>query len=176
MTSTTLQIPHWVLNFEESIELFVGKTEHAATSQTNILKDALLKARKDFPGQAIVANKITVDSPVPYKLGDLVQNVNAAKPTTESKAEPYNKILNKIETLRTDKRFEFLLRPDTDVKDNLSDILSKLFRIPPANKPISIIDLSGVPSDVVDVVVSVLCRTIFDFTLWNPREINCHFS
>jgi DNA helicase HerA-like ATPase len=167
---TTLEIPHWLLNFEESIELFVGKTEHAATSQTNILKDALLKARKDFPGLTVTTGLITVDTPVPYKLGDLVANITASKPSAESKAESHNKILNKIETLRSDKRFEFLLRPDSNVVDNLVDIISKLFRIPTQNKPLAIIDLSGVPSDVVDVVVSVLCRTIFDFTLWNPKR------
>ena len=167
---TTLEMPHWLLNFEESVELFVGKTEHVATAQTNILKDALLKARREFPGAPIPLERVTVDTPVPYKLGDLVRNVREAKPSAESKAESYNKILNKIETLQADRRFEFLLRPDGGVADNLASLLSKVFRIPSKNKPLSIIDLSGVPSDVVDVVVSVLCRTIFDFSLWNPRR------
>lgn len=167
---TTLEIPHWLLNFEESVELFIGRTEHAATSQTNILKDAILKAREGFPGLPTLVGKITVDTPVPYRLGDLIQNITAVKPSAESKAESYNKILNKIETLRSDKRFEFLLRPDTKVTDNLGTLLSRLFRIPTEGKPLSIIDMSGVPSDVVDVVVSVLCRTIFDFTLWNPKR------
>lgn len=167
---TTLEIPHWLLSFEESIQLFIGRTEYAATSQTNILKDALLKARKEFPGLAVPAAQITVDTPVPYKIGDLVKNINASKPSQDSKAESHNKILNKIETLRADKRFEFLLLKDSDVNDSLSNILSRLFRIPAQDKPLSIIDLSGVPSDVVDVVVSVLCRIIFDFTLWNPKR------
>ncbi len=47
--------------------------------------------------------------------------------------------------------------------------MSRYLRIPSNGKPISIIDLSGVPSDVVDVVVSVLCRIIFDFFVWSPR-------
>ena len=167
---TTLEIPHWLLNFEESIELFVGRTEHAATSQTNILKEAILKARKDYPGQAVPAEKITVDTPVPYKLGDLVENITASKPSQASRAESHEKILGKIQSLQEDKRFEFLLRPDASVSDNLAVLLAQFFRIPPQNKPLSIVDLSGVPSDVVDVVVSVLCRTIFDFTLWNPKR------
>ncbi|HID06877.1 MAG TPA: DUF87 domain-containing protein, partial [Armatimonadetes bacterium] len=32
---TSLEIPHWLLTLEESIELFIGRTEHAATRQTN---------------------------------------------------------------------------------------------------------------------------------------------
>jgi uncharacterized protein len=168
---TTLEIPHWMLDFEESLELFIGKTEHVATSQANILKDALLKARQKFPGQVLDESKITVDTPVPFRLGDLVQNITQAKQgLTQTKAESHDKLLSKIEILKSDKRFEFLLRPDTAVKDNLAELLGKFFRIPTAGKPLSIIDLSGVPSDVVDVVVSVLCRTIFGFAVWNPKQ------
>ena len=32
------------------------------------------------------------------------------------------------------------------------------------------IDLSGVPSEIVDVVVSMLCRAVFDFALWNTNR------
>lgn len=165
---TNLEIPHWLLNFEESVELFVGKTEYAATSQTNILKDALLKARRQFSSGILAEDHITVDSPVPYRLGDLADHVRAAMPSQDSKKESYNKILAKMDTLRADRRFEFLLRPDETVKDNLAALVGELLRIPGEGRPLTIIDLSGVPSDVVDVVVSVLCRTVFDFALWNP--------
>jgi hypothetical protein len=53
------------------------------------------------------------------------------------------------------------------VQDVLSDILSRILSIPVGNKPITIMDLSGVPSEIVDVVVSVMCRMIFDFALWS---------
>jgi len=167
---TSLEIPHWLLNLEESIGLFVGKTEFAATSQTNILKDAILKARQEFPGGPLPMEKITVDTPVPYTLGRLIENIKTAKPSQESKAESYYKILNKINILVDDKRFSFLLAPDEGTKDNLSELITRFLRIPDACKPVSIVDLSGVPSDVVDVVVSVLCRTVFDFALWNKRR------
>jgi DNA helicase HerA-like ATPase len=53
----------------------------------------------------------------------------------------------------------------------LSEILGRLFRIPVNGKPITIIDLSGVPSEVVNVVVSVLCRLAFDFALWSEIPV-----
>lgn len=168
---TTLNLPHWLLNFEESIELFVGRTEYAATSQTNILKDAILAARKDFGLPSIGSEKITVDTPVPYKLGNLLANVDANMPTQASKQDSYLKIKNKIETLRQDSRFSFLIRPDEAVDDELAKTVGQYLRIPVSDKPLSIIDLSGVPSDVVDVVVSVLCRMIFDFAVWSPRPV-----
>lgn len=168
---TTLNLPHWLLNFEESIELFIGRTEYAATSQTNILKDAMLAARKDFGLPGIASEKVTVDTPVPYKLSKLIEKIDASMPPQPSKQDPYLKIKNKIETLRQDSRFSFLIRPDEAVTDELGSIAGQYLRIPVSDKPLSIIDLSGVPSDVVDVVVSVLCRMIFDFAVWSPRPV-----
>lgn len=169
---TTLNLPHWLLNFEESVELFVGKTEHVATSQTNILKDAMLVARRAFATPGIPVGKITVDTPVPYKLSALIAAIDQQMaPLSASKQESHLKIKNKIETLQQDSRFAFLVRPDADVSDNMKNIVAQYLRIPVSDKPLSIIDLSGVPSDVVDVVVSVLCRMIFDFAVWSPRPV-----
>ena len=65
-------------------------------------------------------------------------------------------------------RFAFMFQSLT-VRDNMRQILSRILRIPVAGKPITIIDISGVPSEIVDVVVSVLCRLIFEFALWSDR-------
>ena len=168
---TTLNLPHWLLNFEESVELFIGKTEHVATSQTNILKDAILAARRNFYMNGIPTEKITVDTPVPYRLGDMLAHINEAMPPQASKRDSYLKIKNKAETLQQDSRFGFMMGPDNTVSDQLAEIVGQYLRIPVCDKPLSIIDLSGVPSDVVDVVVSVLCRMIFDFAIWSPRPV-----
>ena len=172
---TTLNLPHWMLNFEESVELFIGKTEYVATSQTNILKDAILAARRDFGTEGVPAEKITVDTPVPYKLSTMLAHIDDAMAQqaggNKQKQDPYLKIKNKAQTLQQDSRFGFMIRPDDNVSDQLADIVGKYLRIPVGDKPLSIIDLSGVPSDVVDVVVSVLCRMIFDFAIWSPRPV-----
>jgi len=171
---TKLELPHWLLNFEETTALFIGTTEHAATSQTNILKNALLHARKVFDTDSKIQDEITVDTPVPYKLGDLAQHINDVivneKLNTPTKSASHNKILAKIATLQEDKRFNFMIRKDELVEDNLASLLSNFLRIPVFGKPLTIVDLSGIPSDVLDVVVSVLCRMVFDFSLWNPNR------
>ena len=55
------------------------------------------------------------------------------------------------------------------LRDNLDAILGRLLRLPVAGQPVTILDLSGVPSEVVNVVVSLLCRLIFEFALWSER-------
>lgn len=56
------------------------------------------------------------------------------------------------------------------MQDSMGDILSRILRIPVDNKPVSIFTLSGMPSEIVDVVVSVLCRLIFDLALWVSKD------
>jgi DNA helicase HerA-like ATPase len=56
------------------------------------------------------------------------------------------------------------------VNDTMGQVLSRILRIPVNGKPVTIIDLSGVPSEIVDVTVSVLCRLVFEFALWSPRD------
>jgi uncharacterized protein len=43
--------------------------------------------------------------------------------------------------------------------------------VPVNGKPITIIELTGLPPEVVNVVVSVLCRMAFDFALWGEGKI-----
>jgi uncharacterized protein len=57
------------------------------------------------------------------------------------------------------------------LRDELSEILGQLFRIPVNGQPVTVLDLSGIPSEVVNVVVSVLCRLTFDFALWNETPV-----
>ena len=67
----SLSLPYWLLDLDETISLVIGKTEYAATSQANIVKNALLAARqvgaKKIP---LDPDAISVDSPIPYILGD----------------------------------------------------------------------------------------------------------
>jgi hypothetical protein len=38
-------------------------------------------------------------------------------------------------------------------------------------KPITILELTGIPTEIVNVVVSVLCRMTFDFALWSEGKV-----
>ena len=56
------------------------------------------------------------------------------------------------------------------VADNMAGFLGRIFRLPGDGKPISIIDVSGVPSDITSVVVAVLARMVFDYAIWSRNE------
>jgi DNA helicase HerA-like ATPase len=75
-----------------------------------------------------------------------------------------------LKTLQSDPRFAFMF-PRVQARDTMVATLSRLFRVPVDGKPLTIIDLASVPSEVLNVVVSVLCRMTFDFALWSERAV-----
>jgi DNA helicase HerA-like ATPase len=167
-----LQLPLWLFDFEEAVGILVrGGTAQEQEAQALILKDAIIRARRRYAGENHAAASLTVDTPTPFRVSDLVRFIDEAmgkldKPDTSM---PYLRLKLRIESLRDDRRFAFMFSDWLVNQSSLSDIVGRLLRIPVAEKPVTIIDLSGVPSEVADVIVSLVCRVIFDFALWSER-------
>ncbi len=161
-----LQLPLWVLNYEEALRVLVRSgSETEQSSQALILADAITYARRKYGGTSVDENSISVDTPVPYHVHDVVRYLNEqmgrlGKPDSSI---PYMRLRTRIESLRGDRRFDFLFSSEEDI---LADIVGRLLRIPVNDKPLTIIDLSGVPSEIADVIVSTISRIIFDFSVW----------
>ena len=181
----TLSLPYWLLDLDETIGILIGKTEHAATSQANIVKNALLSVRlsaaKDVLG--LEPSKLTVDAPIPYVLGDpseldefgknngatysvgLVGAINAQRPTNNNKKdhEDYNKVLRKLDSLIKDERLSFMMKAWDGVADPMPSVLAQILGIGSA---VRIVDLSGVPNDVAGTASAAIARTLFSLKVW----------
>jgi len=166
----SLSLPYWLLNLQETVNLLIGKTEFVATSQANIVKTAILLARRDA-AQTVNLNEaeINVDSPVPYKLDRFIHHVENStnKPPQASKQEPWNSILHKIEVLKNDSRLAFMMHEWDGVADPLPEIVKQFIG---DSDPIRIVDLSGVPNEVAGAASSAIARTLFSVKLWQTRE------
>src|ERR1700730_14700895 len=115
---------------------------------------------------------ITVDTPVPYRASDLLRFLDEAMGKLENPdtSAPYLRLRTRLDSLRNARRFGSMFPEGLVSRDTLSQIVSRLLRIPVCGKPLTIIDLSGIPSEIADVVVSLSCRLTFDFALWSDRE------
>jgi DNA helicase HerA-like ATPase len=69
-----------------------------------------------------------------------------------------------------DPRYQFMFSTRT-IEDTMADLLKTLFRIPTAGKPLTIVEMAGFPAEVVDAVVSVLCRLAFDLGMWGNGRV-----
>jgi len=167
---TNIAMPYWLMNFEEHCETFVTASGAQRQIDCDILAKCLLAARaKGRPGQDIT--KLTVDAPVPYMLSDLIGALNAEMGRLDRAGDttPYLRLKTKIDELRVDPRYGFMFSGML-VADNMAGFLAKIFRLPSGGKPISVIDVSGVPSEITSVVVAMLGRMIFDFAIWSRGE------
>ena len=162
-----LQLPYWLLDFEEMCAVMVDRGRADSEAQVEILSSAILAAKKKYIGNGADSSHVTVDTPVPYNLTELVKIIDTGMGQLDKPENslPYLRLKSRLDVLRSDLRYGFMFS-GLVVKDDMVDIVSRILRIPVAGKPITILDLSGVPSEIVDIVVSVMCRLIFDFCLW----------
>lgn len=167
---SNLQMPYWLMNFEEHCEVFLTTTGNDRQEDSDILSKCLLQARsKNRLAESM--GKITVDSPIPYLLSDLTNLIQTemGKLDKATSSAPYMRIKTKIDELKADPRFQFMFSGML-VGDTMAEFITKIFRMPSKGKPISIIDVSGVPSDITSTVVAVLSRMVFDFAIWSRDE------
>ena len=165
-----LALPYWLMNFEEHCEVFVTSEGSDRTVDCDILAKCLLAARqKNRLAESL--GRLTVDSPIPYLLSDLtniLQN-EMGKLDKGTGALPYMRLKTKIDEIKADPRYSFMFSGML-VADTMQEFLAKIFRLPSGGKPISIIDVSAMPSDITSVVVSVLSRLVFDYAIWARDE------
>jgi len=167
---SNLAMPYWLMNFEEHCEVLLTSDGNERQIDEDILAKCLLQARsKNRLAEHL--GKITVDSPIPYLLSDLSNAVKdgMGKLDKATSSAPYMRISSKLEELKVDPRYQFMFSGML-VGDSMADFIAKVFRMPGEGKPISIIDVSGVPSDITSTVVAVLSRLVFDFAIWGREE------
>jgi hypothetical protein len=165
-----LQLPYWLLNFEEHCEVLLTTDGAERERDADILAKCLLAARTKGKA-AETLGKVTVDSPVPYLLSDLNAIIvnEMGKLDRAGDSVPFQRLKTKLDELKADPRYTFMFSGML-VSDSMASFVSKLFRLPANGKPISIVDVSGVPSEITSVVVSVLARMVFDYAIWSRTE------
>jgi len=164
-----LRLPYWALNHEEHCDVFVTGTPDERTVDANILAKCLLRARQRNIHLAD-HRRITADTPVSYQVKDLTEALDEEAGRLEKLADAhrYTHLRLTIEQFFADRRYGFIFDPEL-ASASIEQMLGELLRIPDNGKPVSIVDLAGVPTEIVNVVVATLARLILDYAIWAPR-------
>jgi DNA helicase HerA-like ATPase len=167
---STLELPYWLMNFDELAAILAPARDERGYSEAAILREAVFRARRLWLGGESGNSHLTVDTPVPYRLSDLERLIDDAMGALDKPdgAAPYRHLLARLRSIRRDPRYSFIFHT-LHVRDSMAAVLGQLFRIPVDGKPVTLIDISAIPSEVVDIVVSLLCRLCFEFGLWSDR-------
>jgi DNA helicase HerA-like ATPase len=177
-----MQLPFWLLTFEELVEVVIGDTTDKK-QEIEMMQELIPIAKSRYStgrgreGQAtrtrpLDSGRFTVDTPVPYRISDLTSLIDERMGKLENKRDiaPYRNLKQRFEALSLDPRYAFMFGSLT-VFDGMAQVLSRIFRVPVNGKPITIVELTGLPTEIINVVVSVICRMTFDFALWTEGKV-----
>ncbi|TGV79082.1 DUF87 domain-containing protein, partial [Mesorhizobium sp. M00.F.Ca.ET.149.01.1.1] len=171
--SKTLDLPFWMFRLEEFAEvLFRGR--ETVPEEVDALRDLIPAAKNLYrnPNSGTYIRRgsdaLTADTPVPYRVADLIKQIDERMGMLESKNDrPILKSLKtRIESAAADPRYRFMFNSRL-IEDTIHETIGNIFRVPSHGRPVTCFEMAGMPSEVVNSVCSVLARLAFDLALWS---------
>lgn len=189
-------LPFWLLTYDEMQSVFVDRSGDNAPNQALALMDSVIEMKRTAIaalGKPELLEGFTVDTPVPYRLTELVQSLDAKNeeviPTGEEyvsgakKGQPktekgplagkLSRFLIRLKTKMNDRRYAFMYQAPAEYEsyEALHGLAKKLLGTGDAkdgvNPGIKIIDFSEVPSDILPVVVGLVARLVYQVQFWS---------
>jgi DNA helicase HerA-like ATPase len=169
-----LRLPFWLLNFNELVAAFVS-TDHWRDAEIEILSEAVVAAKRKYSEaqasrlrRTTEAAGLTVDTPTPFRLSDVVAIIddNLGKLERAQATIPYRRLKSRVEALVADPRYSFMFG-SVMIEDTMTSILGQIFRVPTDGKPVTVVNLAAVPTEILDVVISLISRLAFDLAVWS---------
>ncbi|EBH8810340.1 nucleoside triphosphate hydrolase [Klebsiella pneumoniae] len=189
-------LPFWLLTYDEMQSVFVDRSGDNAPNQALALMDSVVEMKRAAIaalGKHELLEGFTVDTPVPYKLDDLVESLDkkneeviptgeeyvtgAKKGQPKTEKGPLNgklsRFLIRLRTKMNDRRYAFMYQSPKEYEtyEALHELASKLLGTgnvaDGVNPGIKIIDFSEVPSDILPVVVGLVGRLIYQIQFWS---------
>ena len=170
---SSLVLPYWLLNSEELEDFFIESNEEQSHNQIAILKKAITVGKqKNFTGDEAAKAKIHYDSPVFFDIEEVLQFIKDKNEemVPGAKAEKQGPLFGKLDNFITrlenkinDRRLDFLM--GSGAKNITPEAVLRQFISYKASEEanVTIIDLSGVPFEVLSVTVSLISRILFDY-------------
>jgi len=173
-----LELPYWLMNFDEMVELFVDPRDENATTIVSSLQDLIFAGKKSKNPR--LATMITVDSPVYFDINEVrarMQFLDSEKitggtggPKEGPQYGKFTRFLVRLNSMVNDPRYAFMFKPRVCMdSESAKGLLTMIFGLDGKSK-ITIMDMSGIPFDVVNTIVALVARIAFDFNFWNPNR------
>ncbi|MER8752670.1 ATP-binding protein [Mesorhizobium sp. M1050] len=179
--SKTLDLPFWMFTLEEFAEvLFRGR--ETEPEEIDALRDLIPAAKNLYrnPNSGAYLRRgndaLTADTPVPYRIADLLKQIDERMGMLESKADrpTLRSLKTRIESAAADPRYRFMFNSRL-IEDTIHETIGNIFRVPHHGRPVTCFEMAGMPSEVVNSVCSVLARLAFDLALWSEGKLQLLF-
>lgn len=180
-----LFLPYWLLSHEELMSLMLDRSDQNAPNQAALFTRFVLEGKREYLmicDHEDEAQKITVDSPVPFDIAALIEKLENKDAEMiqgsagREKQGPYHgKLTRFVQRLRTrvgDKRLNFMFSGNPALADYgyAATMVNGLMRPRDVEAGVKIIDFSEVPSDILPLISSVLARLVFTVQQWTDLK------
>jgi energy-coupling factor transporter ATP-binding protein EcfA2 len=158
-------LPYWFLDLDEFIEVFYSD---AGGTQKTFIKDSIEELKRELIHIDEIKKKISVDSPVYFDIEKLIEKLDQKKMSEIPSARgTWEKIITKIKSMTSDPRFNFLMR-GSETRLPLDEYFNWLLGMELQSETyVTVLDLSGLPSEVRTITVGILARLCFDYRYWD---------
>lgn len=184
-----LMLPYWLLSYEEMLAMLLDRSDSNAPNQAMLFSKIVFEEKLAFLdsiGDTEFKDTITIDSPIPYKIENVVSKLKALDEERvagaragSDKAGPFNgkltRFIQRLEAKSQDKRLGFLFQISTDELDInwMSKLCENLIlgsEINSNKAGVKILDFSEVPSDVLPLIIGLVARLVFSIQQWTSKE------
>jgi hypothetical protein len=189
LENNVLMLPYWLLTYEEMLAILLDRSDSNAPNQAMIFSKTVFNEKEKYLaeiGDTTFKESITIDSPIPYKLENVLaeivrldsEMVEGARANSE-KQGPFNgkmtRFIQRLEAKSQDKRLGFMFQISEDElhidwMNKLCNSLMQGSNINDKKAGVKVIDFSEVPSDVLPLVIGLVARIVFTVQQWTATE------
>ena len=164
----------------------LDRSDSNAPNQAMMFSNAVIDGKKAFlreAGNQEMEANITLDSPIPYSLNNLLTSLKEKDSemvqgaNNKEKQGAYHgkltRFIQRLETKQRDKRLNFMFSSNESLLSYsyMNELCTKLMSPSvDGKKGVKIIDFSEVPSDILPLIVSLIARVIFSVQQWTSVE------
>ena len=177
-------LPYWLLTCEEMLAMMLDRSDNNAPNQSRAFFEAVIKAKKsklETEGKTEILSNFTIDSPIPYKLNDVLDelkqldNEMVQGARTEKHGPLFGKLtrfIQRLETKITDRRLNFLFNSKNELQryEWFETFGQKLMGFEKGAKGVKVVDFSEVPSDILPLIIGLVARIVFSVQQWTKKE------
>ena len=183
-----LMLPYWLLTYEEMLAMLLDRSDNNAPNQAMLFSKTVLTAKQEYLDEVndtTFKDYITIDSPIPYRLEKVLQELKRLDEEKvpgakgNDKQGPFfgklTRFIQRLEAKKDDKRIGFLFQVSDDELqlEWLNEFCSALMHGSELNgnkAGVKVIDFSEVPSDILPLVIGLVARIIFTVQQWTTKE------
>lgn len=180
-----MYLPYWLLTYEEMLSMLLDRSDNNAPNQAMMFSNTVLDHKKQMLAELGLEEEyasFTLDSPIPYKMGESVnflinKDSEMVQGSRGPKQGPFNgkltRFIQRLNSKINDRRLNFLFNDDESLLrlEYLDKLLEKLIGCKSNEEyGVRIIDFSEVPSDILPLIIGLVTRIIFSVQQWTERE------